>query len=133
MSQENVERVRLAYEAFGRGDLTAAVADLAPKVEYVTGAGIPGVTGVARGPDGYIEMVRWLTDLFDDYQLTIEELLDAGDRVFGGLTLSGRGRRSGAETSLRMWQVWKVHEGKLTHGQGFTDRDVALAAAGLSD
>ena len=43
MSQENVEIVRSAYEAFNRGDPDAMVADMGPDAEYVAGGAIPGV------------------------------------------------------------------------------------------
>ena len=133
MSQENVERVRRAYEAFSRGDVDASVADAASDMEYVAGAGIPGVPVVGRGPEGYKEAVRWLIDVFDDYHLHAGEILDAGDKVFGEFTLSGRGKQSGAQTSVTMWQVWTLRDGKFVHGQGFSDRDEALEAAGLSE
>ena len=50
-----------------------------------------------------------------------------------GLTLSGRGKRSGVETSWNIWQVWTFREGKFFRGHGFTSRDEALKAAGLSE
>jgi ketosteroid isomerase-like protein len=53
MSQENLEVVRRAYEAFNRGDFDGVVADFTPDFEYVASGVIPGVRGVYEGPDGY--------------------------------------------------------------------------------
>ena len=52
MSEENVELVRKAYEAFNRGDVEGAVANIAPDFVYVSTGVIPGMEGVKRGPAG---------------------------------------------------------------------------------
>ena len=42
MSQENVEIVRQALEAFNEGDVEGSFADIAPEFEYIpTGSGRP--------------------------------------------------------------------------------------------
>jgi ketosteroid isomerase-like protein len=133
MSQENVEALRRAFDAFSRGDLDAAVADAAPDVEYVTAGVIPGQARVTRSAEELKEAIRWLSDAFADSRLVAEEILDAGEKVLGGFTLSGRGKASGVETSMTLWQVWTFKEGKFIHGQGFTNREQALEAAGLSE
>ena len=133
MSQENVETLRRAYEAFNRGDLDATVADAHPDVEYISSAAIPGQVDVARGSEAYKRLISWLSDAFEDARLERNEFIDAGDRVLGGFTLSGRGKQSGVETSLTMWQVWTLKDGMFVHGQGFTAREEALEAAGLSE
>ena len=42
MSQENVEAIRRAYEAYNRGDLESMVVDIAPEFEYETTGAVPG-------------------------------------------------------------------------------------------
>jgi ketosteroid isomerase-like protein len=133
MSQENVETLRRAFDASSRGDLDAAVADAAPEVEYVASGAIPGQGRVARGAEEYKRFITWLRDVFDDARLVPDEFVDAGDRVLASFTLSGRGRESGVETSMRFWQVWTLRDGKFVHGQGFTTREEALEAAGLRE
>ena len=133
MSQRNVEALRRAYEAFNRGDLDAMVADADPDFEYITSGAIPGQVDVARGPEGYKRYSSWLSDVFEDARLEPNEFIDAGDRVLGGFTLRGRGKQSGVETNLTMWQVWTLKDGLFVHGQAFTTRDEALEAAGLRE
>jgi len=133
MSQQNVETLRRAYEAFDRGDLDAAVADAHPDVEYISSGAIPGQGDVARGSEAYKRFISWLSDVFEDARLEPKEFIDAGDRVLGGFTLSGRGKQSGIKTSWTMWQVWTLKDGMFVHGQGFTTRDEALEAAGLRE
>ena len=133
VSQENVETLRRAYEAFSRGDLDAMVADAHPDVEYISTGAVPGQGEVARGRAGYKRFVSWLFDVFDDARLEPTEFIDAGDRVLAGFTLTGRGKQGGVETSWNVWQVWTLRDGKFVHGQAFTARKEALEAAGLSE
>jgi ketosteroid isomerase-like protein len=133
MSQENVELVRRAFEAYNRGDVDGAMSYFAPDCQYTAAGTIPDRTGVFYGPEGYREFTDWLRSEFDDARAEIDELVDAGDTVVLGATLRGRGRQSGAETTFRFWQAWAVQNGKFVQGQGFTSREQALEAAGLRE
>ena len=132
MSQENVETLRRAYEAYNRGDLDAAVADISPDSEYVPIGAVPGFRDALPGPEGYRRILAWLRDAFDDAHVDAE-LTDAGDQVLASLTVRGRGKQSGLETTREFWQVWTFRDGKAVHGRGFMDREEARKAAGLSD
>jgi len=130
MSRKNVELVRRAYEAFNRGDLDGAVADIAPDCEYVATGAIPGVEGVYRGPEGFKRFLGWLLNEFDDARAEIHEVIEAGDQVLVSLTNRGRGKQSGVEVDWQVWQLWTVRDGTTRRGQGFTSREEALEAVG---
>jgi uncharacterized protein len=132
MSQENVEVVRRGYEAFSRGDLDGMVTDVAPTFEYVANV-IPGSLGVYRGPEGWKKFLSVFVDEFQDARVEIRELIEAGDQVVASLTMQGRGKQSGVEVRWDVWQLWTLRDGKVVHGEGFTDRDEALEAAGLRE
>jgi hypothetical protein len=131
VSQQNVEIVRRAYEAFNRGDLDASVADLTPDSQYIASGAIPGAAGVYRGPEGFKRFISWLWDEFDDARVEVHELIEADDQVLASVTNRGRGKQSGAEASWSVWQLWTLRDGKLVRGEGFTSREEALAAARL--
>ena len=134
MSQENVEVLRRAYEAFNRGDREGAAAGFAPEAEYVVTTGqIPGAGGVYRGPEGYRRFLESWWGEFDEPGIEVHELIETGDQVLASLKLRGRGKQSGVETSWDIWQIWTVRDGKVVRGQGFTSREEALEAAGLSE
>jgi ketosteroid isomerase-like protein len=133
MSEENEEVVRRSAEAFSRGDLDAAVADAAADIEYVATGALPGRQGVFRGIEDYKRMLAWVSEEFDDPRAETIEISQADDQLVVGLTLSGRGKQSGVATSWNIWQVWTFREGKFFRGHGFTSRDEALEAAGLSE
>src|SRR5262245_25926097 len=98
MSQENVEIVWRALEAWGRGDRQAVVDLLDPEVEWSMPANIPDA-GIYRGRDEVVQRLEEFLDAWEDLAVTVEELVDAGDRVVAFVRYSGRGRESGIEIS----------------------------------
>jgi ketosteroid isomerase-like protein len=134
MSQENVELIRRFTEAVNRGDVAGAIAlaNPPPEYEFVPGLPLPDIAGL-RGPEAMRRAVERFWGEFDDAQVELHELIDAGDAVVGSATFHGRGKHSGADTSWGpLWGVWTVRDGRLVRWQGFTDRDAALEAAGLA-
>ena len=61
------------------------------------------------------------------------EFLDAGDYVFVGVALNGRGRDSGVEVRMEGWQVWLIRGERAARCEEYLDRAEALEAAGLSE
>jgi ketosteroid isomerase-like protein len=133
MSQENVEIVRQAYEAFNRGNIGGAVANIAPEFEYASTGVIPDMEEVYRGPEGFRRFLEGFWAEFDDPQAEINEITEADDLVLVSLTLLGRGKQSGAEAGWSIFQLWTVRDGKAVGGQAFTSWDAALEAAGLRE
>jgi ketosteroid isomerase-like protein len=136
MSEENVDLVRRGIEAINRGDIEAALAlaDPLPEFEWVpSGVLIPDLASVQRGSEGMRRVVEVFFGAFDAAHIEVHDLIDAGDQVFGSLTLQGRGKQSGAEASWDVWLVWTVRDGRVARVLGFTDRDAALEAAGLRE
>jgi ketosteroid isomerase-like protein len=133
MSEENVEMARRGYEAFNRRDIDAAVADFAPDFEYFPAGALPGFGEVAHGPEGFRRFVETFWREFDEPNIEVHELIDAGDQVVASTTMRGRGKQSGAETSLDIWVLWTARNGAVVRGQEFTSRAEALEAAGLSE
>jgi ketosteroid isomerase-like protein len=133
MSEENVELVRNAYDAYNRGDMEAMADDVAPEFEYVAMGAIPDIPAVFRGPEAWSQFSAWLREEFNDARVDVHELTDAGDRVLAEVSLRGRGKQSGLETTWNIWHVWTLRDGKVVHGQGFEHRADALEAAGLSE
>lgn len=132
MTEANAEIIRRAFDAFNRGDLDAALENLAPDFEYVPSGAIPGVTHTFRGPEGYRSFLRWILDEFDDVQAELDEIRGEADHVFTSVTLRGRGKQSGAEAAWTVWQVFTIRDGVALRGRAFRAREEALAAAGLA-
>jgi uncharacterized protein len=133
MSQENVELVRSAFEAFNRGDIAGVVAGFAPDFEYVASGAIPGVRGVYRGLDRYRSFLEEFVDEFDDLHVQIHDATEAGDQVLVSVTLRVRDKKSKGKVGWNASVLWTVRDGKVVRGQGFRSPEEAREAAGLGE
>ena len=132
MSQENVEIVRVAVDAFRRAAWEESVDWMAPEVEWHDTPDLPGARRY-RGREGVLAQWRDMAEALDAFTVEVEQLFDAGDQVVVFLTSRGRGRVSGIEVSRKLAQVCTVRDGQITRIVGYDDRAQALAAAGLSE
>jgi len=83
MSQENVQLIRGVYEAFGRGDIPAVLAQMDQSIEWNEAENfIYADRNPYVGPQAVLEGVfTRLGAEWEGFTVTPEELLDAGDRV----------------------------------------------------
>jgi ketosteroid isomerase-like protein len=135
MSQENVELVRQAFEAFNRDDRATVARLLAPDVEWHSLAGpILGV-GTIRGREAMLRFL-WedLPESIEDFRSSPEEFTDLGnDRVLVVARYEGRGRSSDAEVNQRVAAVYEIRDGMVTTVRDYGSREEALDAAGLRE
>ena len=131
MTQENIELVRRCLEARIRGEAETALDLLHPDV----------VTDMSVRPDGKVyygragarkAMQTWL-GTWDDYRFEPREYIDAGQHVVVLWLESGRAKTSGIEMEMEGATVWTVTNGQVVEVRPYTDRAVALEAAGLSE
>jgi ketosteroid isomerase-like protein len=128
MSQENVDAVRSAYDAFLRGDVDQAFATLDPEIIFKPTHEVP-----VQGRDAVrASLERWRAP-FEGHEMILEEPIDAGDHVVQPILFRGRGRGSGIEVENRFFQVFTIKDGLAVRWEEFTDRSEALEAAGLSE
>ena len=131
MSQENVETVsKMLVRA--QSDPEAMYALLADDVEWdVRDLELPGPDEY-RGHDGVRAFfVDWV-GAFEDWGYEALELMDAGDAVVAQLRQWGRGKGSGAEVEIKIWQVWTIRDGEVVRSSHHLRREQALEAAGLA-
>jgi ketosteroid isomerase-like protein len=134
MSQENVEIVRQAVEAFNREDADAFVALAGLNVEWEDAIFWSGVTRTYRGRQELREWFNQVLEPWESLHVEVEEITEAAnDGVFYCLFLTGRGKGSGVDTELRVWAVNWFADGKVSRRRVFREREEALQAAGLSE
>ena len=104
MSQENVERVRETFEAFGRGDLRAALQHVRLEVRTHRIAPLSDPKTYA-GPAGMLMAWGDWTGPFEDFELEVGELIDAGDSVVAEIRQRGRYKDSGEPMEGQLWFV----------------------------
>jgi hypothetical protein len=132
VSEENVEIIRRAYQRWNRRDSGWATV-VAPEFEYVASAAFVGLGGGHRGLEGFTRMLEQFWGEFDEAHAEPQEFIEAGDSVLAVITFRGSGKQSGVEVNMEVFQLWTLRDGKVVRGQGFSDRDEALEAAGLSE
>ena len=133
MSQENVEIVRRAWEAFIRHDNEAALALYDPEVEIDVRNEARVGAGVYYGVEGVQRWFRDLLSAFGDVGSEVEEWIDADDQVIAVVRSYGRGRRSGVPVDMLEAHLWTVRDGKLVRLRTFATKEAALEASGLSE
>jgi ketosteroid isomerase-like protein len=132
MSEENVEIVRRAYEAYLRGDPDAAYSCLHPEIEFHTYAESPEA-GIYRGRDAVRKYNENLFEQFASVRVEIEEVVDAGERVVVVSTQHAVPKGGQQEIDVHMAEVWTIRDALLAERHSYSTRDDALAAAGLRE
>jgi ketosteroid isomerase-like protein len=130
MSEQNVEKVRSALEAFRRGDVDAALehahADLISTRTDPDGA-------VFHGRDGLLALMADWVEGFEEWSYRAEEFIDAGDHVLVRLYQWGRGMGSGAPVDGDYWLTYAFEGGNVKRFTIYSDRSEAFASVGLPD
>jgi ketosteroid isomerase-like protein len=133
MSQENVELVRSASEAYIAGDIDAYADLMAEDVEVRPDASLPD----AKPFRGREEFRSFLTDLDQGWEgrgrAEIREVFPVGDRVVARGDWGGKGRASGIDLRSNLTAIYTIREGRITKVEYFLDHAKALEAAGLSE
>jgi ketosteroid isomerase-like protein len=124
MSQENVEIMRRGYERWNATGQIRANADL---VWDVSKLGWPDQQ-VYSGPEGANQFMAEWADAWDDWQLEVEDYIDAGERVVAIVNQRGRSKATGIPVEMRFAQVWTFREGQAIRMQMYASVDEALEA-----
>jgi ketosteroid isomerase-like protein len=133
MSQENVEVVKAAYEAFARGGLDRWMEHFTDDVDWRAIEGDIDDVGPIHGKDAQRAWLQDWIDTFDEFWFEPVELIDAGeDKVVVVERYGGRAKLSGVETDQMEAEVFTIRDGKITRLRMFQERAEALEAAGLS-
>jgi ketosteroid isomerase-like protein len=131
MSQENVEIVKAAINAYNREDWDAAFQDAAPGFELDMSRALGPLSGVFN-----LDQVRRVLVEFREHWESVRiephEFIEAGDLVVVPQTMHVRGR-DGIEAATRVAFVWTIRDGAIERGSMYQERQEALEAVGLSE
>ena len=131
MSEENVEIVRRAWEAWERGDWDPLYAFYHPDVVWDASALRGPITGVYHGHDGVRRYFREWLESFEAHDARAEKFIAAGDDVIVRLRLRGRGKTSGVEVEMARLNVYRIRNGLAIRVELFETEAEALEAVGL--
>jgi ketosteroid isomerase-like protein len=131
MSQENVEIVKAAYDAFNREDWDASLKAAAPGFEMDFSRAVGPWRGVF-GLDQSRRLMEEFSETWESARWEPDEFIEAGDLVVVPLTghLKGRG---GIEVVGHTAWVWTIRNGAIDRAEMYQERQDALEAVGLSE
>jgi uncharacterized protein len=128
--QANLDVVREAYEAFGRGDITGLLGLLHDEVSWVT----PGpedlpTAGIRTGHESVQEFFTALAALGDVLRFEPKEFVPHGDKVIVIGDDTTRVRVTGKSVEARWVHIFELRDGKVA---SFEERgDVSALVAEL--
>ena len=127
MSQENVETVRRAYEAFNRAGVDALLEHFHPDAEYDITAAIGPYAGMYNGRAAIRHFLESYLESWEYVQMEPEDFIEVGgDHVVVLLRLHMRGKGSGLGVEARTTNVWTVRDGKAVRVAVYNDKVEAL-------
>ena len=133
MSQETVEIVRRGYEHFvATGELRREIVHPDFVWDMSTFRGWPEQQ-TYPGIEGAMRFIADWTESWEEWDLQLEELRDAGDRVVAILRQSGRSKATGLPAEMHFAQVWTFRDGKHFRTEVYASPGEALEAVALSE
>jgi ketosteroid isomerase-like protein len=136
MSQENVEIVRVAFEAWNARPGEPDFAYFHPELVYHPRADEPDPNPHV-GREAYERLILGFVESFSKVTFDVLELIDAGDYVIASTVLHavprGQESASGAGVNDTYVFVYRLRDGLVVEGWEYRTRQEALEAVGLSE
>ncbi|HSD25185.1 MAG TPA: nuclear transport factor 2 family protein [Solirubrobacterales bacterium] len=133
MSQESIEVIKRAYDAWHRSGLNAFTEHWAEDVRWRSIEGAPDDRGPMEGRAAVRAYIQDWDDTFDEFHVDPVELTPADERtVVATLRYGGRAKHSGVELpGTPFAAVFVVSDGRIAACSEYETRSQALDAAGL--
>ncbi len=133
MSQENVEVISEAFQAWLRGDDKWLEA-MDPDIEWDMSAyPLPDLPEHGQGRENFARLLAEFRVSWVEYKNDARELIDGGDHVVAVLHETIRARGSPAMLERDVGIVWTMKGGRAVRYRAFRTRKEALEAAGLRE
>jgi ketosteroid isomerase-like protein len=134
VSQQNVQVVRKALDSINRRDLDMFLEDVDPDVVTDWSRAVGPERGVFRGADELVGFLRSWWGAFEESEMILDEVLDAGDQVVVAFHGRQRGRGSGAVVEGRgSVLVFGLRNGRVISVTLYQERHEALEAVGVNE
>jgi ketosteroid isomerase-like protein len=131
-TDEAISELRVAYAAFNRGDIDAAVHLLSPDVEWIEPSEFSG-GGTYHGIEG---AKRYLSHSRASAEQVIsqpERFIPSGNRIVVFVYARVLPKGSNAWQDIRLADVYTFNGGKVTQMRAFADRQMALQWVGIAE
>jgi ketosteroid isomerase-like protein len=138
MSQENIERLREAYELLNTHFAALKAGDLDPLLDFFDPDVVIEMVDVPDPAtyEGHDGVRRWFNDAFGVWaaiHVEAEGFIESGEWTVAHLRTSLRGEASGVEVELPNTAVHQFRDGRIVRDRVYLNRAEALADLGLSE
>jgi ketosteroid isomerase-like protein len=129
----DTELVKRGYEAWNRGDVEGVLSFLDPQIEWRGYTHIPE-SGTLEGRDEVRAWLERFLDAWEQLEIEVTELIDAGDKVVALVRFRGSGKGSGVPVEGGTdAHVWTVREGRIVAVTLYQGTREALQSVGLQE
>lgn len=128
-TEDDLERLREAYETWNSGDPAQLVDDLDPEFE-LHDLDVPDAP-VFRGRDGFLANIERMDEVAESFRIDVQELIPAGDRILALVHVWLKGRGSGVEVEQDIAHIWTLRAGKAVRLEIHLNPETARNAVGL--
>ena len=133
MSQQNVEIVRKAIEAWNQREADLLLSYAAPEIEWMPAGPAAVERAVYRGHDEVASAYAAVWETWDLFRFEGSQLRDLGDSVLWLGRVKMRGSTSHVELDQEFAAHWMLRDGKLIRIQAFLSWQDALEAIGMAE
>jgi ketosteroid isomerase-like protein len=118
---ENSDALKRGYEAFNAGDVETVSQIFADDISWEgpTTDGVP-MSGLAEGKDAVLQALGQIGELFEQFHVSPDELVEDGDTI---VVLSSLEARTGAGTDVKLpgVEIWRMSDGIAQRVQSLVD------------
>jgi ketosteroid isomerase-like protein len=132
MSQENVELMLAAFEAFNSGDLERIIAVSAEELEVEVPPGLSAEPDTYRGAEGMRRYMQAFQEAMSEVHFHAEQVWHGGDAVVVDVRVTARGKQTGIPVEQRAAQAWTFRDGRALRIRAYASLAEALESVGLA-
>jgi hypothetical protein len=126
---QNVDVVRRAYEAFGRGDIQTLLGTCDENIDWITpGPAELPTAGHRRGRQEVARFFQELNDVFQVEQFTPRDFIAQGERVVVCGEEVARVRSTGKTIEITWAHVFELKDGQIVRFHEYLDTAPAVDA-----
>lgn len=127
-TEQNVQVIQRLYEAFGRGDVPAVLANIDSNATWVNPYGeghFPGQWGKpCRGHAEIVEFFKAINEAVEVQGFDPFEMIAQGDKVVALINWKGQVRQTRKPYQTLLAHVWTLRNGKVVDYIGLDDTTV---------
>src|SRR3954447_4876000 len=129
-AEQNMSVVRAIYEAFGKGDVDAVLANVTDDVDWAADAASTAAPwyGPRKGKAGVAGFFSRLAGALDVLEFSPLSIASTEDEVLAVLRFRLASKATGREAAMHLHHYWRLRDGKVACYRGSEDTAQTLAA-----